>query len=205
MSSSSLSERSKGRPRAPRTLVWVALMAVAGAVACSDPSPELPPFELFADMDRQPKYQTQSASTFFEDGQASRPPIRGTVARGQLKADDVFYRGRRDGAFVDENPVIVTDALRDEGRRRYNVYCAPCHDTSGSGQGPVAVQGEWDATPLGEDRLRAMPDGELFDVISRGRRSMRGYRNVIVERDRWAIVAYVRVLQSATPAANEAE
>ena len=202
MSSSSTSER---RLFAPRPLVWIALVAIAGAAACSDPSPELPPFELFSEMDRQPKYQAQGASLFFEDGQASRPPIRGTVARGQLKADDVFYRGRRGGTFVDEGPIAVTDALLDEGRLRYNAYCAPCHDTSGSGRGPVAVRAEWEATPLGEDRLRAMPDGELFDVISRGRRSMRGYRNVIVERDRWAIVAYVRILQSAMPLVNEAE
>ena len=50
-----------------------------------------------------------------------------------------------------------------------------------------------------------MPEGELFDVISRGRRSMRGYRNVIAERDRWAIVAHVRVLQGAVSGTTGAE
>ena len=172
----SSSSRSECRVGARRSLVWIALMALAGATACSAPSPDLPPFELFSEMDRQPKYQTQAASVFFEDGQASRPPIRGTVARGQLKADDVFYRGRRDGTFVDEVPIAVTDAFLDDGRRRYNAYCAPCHNTDGSGRGPVAVRAEWNATPLGEEHVRAMPEGELFDVISRGRRSMRGYR-----------------------------
>jgi mono/diheme cytochrome c family protein len=43
-----------------------------------------------------------------------------------------------------------------------------------------------------------MVDGELFDVITHGRRTMPGYRFQIPERDRWAIVAYVRALQRAT-------
>ena len=69
----------------------------------------------------------------------------------------------------------------------------------------MAVRAEWNATPLGEEHVRAMPEGELFDVISRGRRSMRGYRNVIAERDRWAIVAHVRVLQGAVSGTTGAE
>jgi len=68
----------------------------------------------------------------------------------------------------------------------------------------VALRAEWIATALDDERVREMSDGELFDVISRGRRSMRGYRNLVIERDRWAIVAYVRVLQGNDSVANEA-
>jgi mono/diheme cytochrome c family protein len=43
-----------------------------------------------------------------------------------------------------------------------------------------------------------MADGEIFSVISQGRRSMPGYRFQILEADRWAIVSYVRALQRAS-------
>jgi len=167
--------------------------------------PGQPPVDLFSDMDRQPSYKPQTASSFFDDGQASRVPVAGTVARGQLKEDDAFYRGMDNDGFIAVNPLLTTEALLRDGRRRYDAYCAPCHGPDGSGRGPVALRAEWIATALDDERVREMSDGELFDVISRGRRSMRGYRNLVIERDRWAIVAYVRVLQGNDPVTNEVD
>jgi hypothetical protein len=46
-----------------------------------------------------------------------------------------------------------------------------------------------------EARLRDMPDGYLFDVVSRGFGQMPSYASQIPVDDRWAIVAYVRALQ----------
>ena len=48
---------------------------------------------------------------------------------------------------------------------------------------------------LSSERVREMPDGEVFEVISNGVRNMPSYRNQIPVEDRWAIVAWVRVLQ----------
>ena len=48
------------------------------------------------DMHDQPKYKTFAASPFFADGQASRPPVRGTVARGTLHDDALLYTGKLD-------------------------------------------------------------------------------------------------------------
>jgi hypothetical protein len=45
------------------------------------------------------------------------------------------------------------------------------------------------------DRLREAPDGHFFDVISNGFGAMNDYAAQIKPRDRWAIVAYIRVLQ----------
>ena len=42
-----------------------------------------------------------------------------------------------------------------------------------------------------------MPDGQIFDTITHGKRTMPGYRFQIDEHDRWAIVAYVRALERA--------
>lgn len=48
-----------------------------------------------------------------------------------------------------------------------------------------------------DERIVSFVDGELFHVVTNGRRSMPSYRFQITEKDRWAIVAYVRVLQRA--------
>lgn len=48
---------------------------------------------------------------------------------------------------------------------------------------------------LHEERIRTMPDGQAFAVISNGIRNMPPYKHSIPVADRWAIVAYVRALQ----------
>jgi hypothetical protein len=44
-------------------------------------------------------------------------------------------------------------------------------------------------------KLRDAPVGYIFDVITHGYGAMPDYASQIPPRDRWAIVAYVRVLQ----------
>ena len=45
------------------------------------------------------------------------------------------------------------------------------------------------------ERLRQVPPGYLYDVITNGFGAMQDYAAQIPVRDRWAIVAYVRALQ----------
>ncbi|HEY9283888.1 MAG TPA: hypothetical protein VIP46_10580, partial [Pyrinomonadaceae bacterium] len=47
------------------------------------------------DMQDQPRYEAYEQSKFFADGQASRPYVEGTVARGYLREDTAFHTGRR--------------------------------------------------------------------------------------------------------------
>ena len=42
-----------------------------------------------------------------------------------------------------------------------------------------------------------LADGDIFNVITNGRRTMPPYKYQVVTADRWAIIAYVRVLQRA--------
>jgi hypothetical protein len=169
------------------------LLAVV-AVGCGSNNP---PVEIFSDMRRQPKYLPQEASALFADGRASRPPVPGTVARGELKEDTVFYTGTRDGNYV-ANPLPLDLTVLKRGQERFNIYCAPCHDRTGAGRGIVAQRSLWLPINLQEQRIRDMADGQLFDTITHGKRTMPGYRFQIPERDRWSIVAYVRALQRAT-------
>ena len=45
------------------------------------------------------------------------------------------------------------------------------------------------------DRLRTVPNGYIYDVITNGFGAMPDYAAQIEPRDRWAIVSYVRALQ----------
>ena len=155
-----------------------------------------PPIQIFPDMKDQPKYLPQTASRFFGDGRELRRPVPGTVARGYLKDDDALYTGMRDGAFA-ANPLPPERQTLLRGQERFNIYCAPCHDRTGSGRGIVALRSSWLASDLTEPRIRQMPDGQIFDTITHGKRTIPAYRFQVGEQDRWAIVAYVRALERA--------
>ncbi len=155
------------------------------------------PIEVFPDMDRQPRYEPQGESSFFADGRADREPVRGTVARGQLREDDHRYRGREGDEFAAGYPMDVTASLMSRGRERYGIFCSACHGGTGDGQGITRNYGMVATPTFHSDRLRSMTEGEIYDVISNGRGLMGPYAGQISVEDRWAIVAYVRALQRA--------
>ncbi len=173
-----------------------ALLAISVLLLAGCGSRRTPPIQIFPDMKDQPKYLPQSASRFFGDGRELLRPVPGTVARGYLKDDDAFYTGMHGGTFV-ANPLPMSHETLLRGQERFNIYCAPCHDRTGSGRGIVAMRSSWPAFDLNEPRIRQMPDGQIFDTITHGKRTMPAYRFQIVESDRWAIIAYVRALQRA--------
>jgi mono/diheme cytochrome c family protein len=149
------------------------------------------------DMQDQPKYIPLRPSSFFDDGRSARPLVEGTVARGHLDADAAFYTGKADGKLVDALPFPVTRAVLERGEERFNIYCSPCHDLLGTGKGMIFRRGFNRPPPQSYhiDRLRQAPVGYFFDVITNGLGAMQDYAAQIEPRDRWAIVAYIRVLQ----------
>jgi len=163
-----------------------------------------PRIHIIQDMDSQPKYKAQRENTFFADGHADRPAIDGTVAVGDARDDDKFYKGKEGDAWTRTFPsqVSLTEATMDRGRERFGIYCTPCHGQVGLGDGMVAkradslAQGTWiPPTNMTQEYLRQMPVGELFNSITNGVRNMPGYGAQIKTEDRWAIIMYVRALQ----------
>ncbi len=147
------------------------------------------------DMHDQAKYEAFERNEFFDDQRASRPPLPGTVARGHLAEDAAFYLGEADGALVATAPVSLDQALLARGRERYDIYCSPCHDRVGTGNGMIVERGYKQPPSLHEQRLRDAPDGYMFQAITNGFGVMPSYAPQIAVRDRWAIVAYIRALQ----------
>jgi mono/diheme cytochrome c family protein len=148
------------------------------------------------DMHDQPKYKPLAASTFFQDGQSARPLVVGTVARGHLDDDVEFHSGKTSaGKLVEVFPMAVTGDVLRRGQERFDIYCSPCHDRTGGGLGMVVRRGFKQPPALHVERLRQAPPGHFFDVMTSGFGAMPDYRSQVSAADRWAIAAYIRVLQ----------
>jgi mono/diheme cytochrome c family protein len=172
-------------PRATSLAMRAALLLlVAGALALSGCD------QMRQDMATQPKERPLSPSDFFRDGRSERPLLENTVARGSL-ANDEYLVAKDSNAF----PLPVNQALLERGQDRYGAFCTPCHGLQGDGNGMVALRGMKHPPSYHTDRLRELPNGYFYDVISNGFGQMYGYAAQIPPRDRWAIVAYVRALQ----------
>ena len=183
-----------------------------------------PHYHIIPNMDFQPKNKPQTASDMFPDGRASQLPVANTVARGELKADDHFYRGLvpapsnaglpggngatwatsfPKSADPKENfDESAEDMERGEGR--FAIYCSPCHGLTGDGTGMINMRADkigatatgWVApSNVTQKAFATQPHGQLFNTITHGIRTMPGYGTQIKEKDRWAIVFYLRALQ----------
>jgi mono/diheme cytochrome c family protein len=178
--------------------LFIAIVSLSGIISgCfrGEPS-DKPPIDIVRDMDDQPKYQPQGESKFFADGASMRPAVPGTVAHGKLIDDPLFFQGLdSSGNFVAVSPVPVTPELLSRGRERFDIYCSPCHSRLGDGRGVVVERGYNPPPSFHTDRIREFRDGEFFNVITHGVRTMPAYGPQIKPADRWAIVSYIRALQ----------
>ena len=182
--------------RVVRTLVTLVLLSLPAALGCARGQPrEHRPVVIIPDMEFQPKYKAQSASPLFADGRAMRTPPAGTVARGTLKEDTGYFQGKVGDTFLAHNPRPITMELLKRGQDRFNIYCSPCHDRTGSGKGIVTGYGLVPPPSFHDDRVLAFADGYIMNVITNGVRTMPSYAAQVPPDDRWAIVAYLRALE----------
>jgi hypothetical protein len=187
------------------SITAAALLAVLLA-ACRGQTSTQPPIVPLRNMFDQDRYDPQGESDLFSDKRTMRTPAIGTVPR-EREIDPEVSQGRLsdDSGYTLEIPGTVIEraggpqALMDRGQERYGIYCTPCHDGTGSGHGTVVTRASapWQPAPptFHQDRLRQMPDGQLFATITHGVRMMPSYAARIPVDDRWAIVSYVRALQ----------
>ena len=182
------------RGRAPTLLLAAVALASTGCVrGCTSSEP---PVHLQRNMYHQPKYRPQSASDFFYDGATMRPPVEGTVARGELHEDKAFFLGTDTaGQPLAKSPVEATDAVKARGAERYQIYCAPCHDARGDGKGILFQRANVPTASFHSDKLRTATDGQIFAVIANGAGLMPNYRWQVPPADRWAVIAHIRELQ----------
>ncbi len=147
------------------------------------------------DMHVQPRYDPLAPTNFFADGRSERPAVPGTVARGELRTDELLYTGKINGQLADVFPFPITQKDLERGRERYNIYCTPCHDYTGSGRGTVVRRGFPPPPSFHVQRLVQAPVGHFFDVMTNGYGTMYSYAERVPVKDRWRIAAYIRALQ----------
>jgi len=210
----------------PRIIVYV--LMIGGCIALipplvfarmrATPSPNRP-IHIFWDMDFQPKFKAQAPNPLFADGRAMRPPVQGSVARGESYVDTHMFEGVVDGQWATALPTSMKldQATLERGQQRFNIYCSACHGYAGYGDGAVnqramelvsnvngPVNGtQWVAAKsLHDETTRNQPMGQLFNTITHGIRNMAGYGSQISVADRWAIAAYVKALQFSQDAGS---
>ncbi len=154
-------------------------------------------------MAEQPRYDPLEASEFFADGQAARPLVEGTVARGALRDDQHLYTGVTGTAPATTFPFPITLEVLERGRERFDIFCSPCHGRTGYGDGMVARRGFNPPASLHSEILQKQPPGHFFRVITQGFGAMPNYSGQINAADRWAIIAYIRALQLSQNAGDD--
>jgi mono/diheme cytochrome c family protein len=131
-------------------------------------------------------------------GMVMQPPPDGTLPIDAIAGQPLLATGVADGRWAERIPLRVDRALLDDGRARFDVFCATCHGVLGDGNSLVAEKMTMRPPPsLHEARIRAFPPGRVFQTIREGYGLMPSYAVPISVRDAWALVAYVRALQLA--------
>lgn len=131
----------------------------------------------------------------------ANPDLPGAAVFGSVEAD---YR-----AYLDALPFAPEKlpSMARRGQERFNIFCSPCHDRAGTGHGMIVERGYMQPPSYHADvsrglllrkksvKLPDVPVGYYFEVITNGFGAMPSYRKQVPPADRWAIVAYIRVLQ----------
>lgn len=113
--------------------------------------------------------------------------------------------------YLDKIPIPVDEELVRLGRQKFEIYCIVCHGGTGEGNGMVGQRWSY-ALPDYHDP-KYLPGGEkgqdgyIFHVIRYGVPNASGlatmpykmppYASKLTERQSWAIVSYIRVLQAS--------
>eukprot|EP01051_Picozoa_sp_SAG22_P016812 SAG22_NODE_2460_length_2546_cov_1.366980_2_plen_207_part_00 len=181
-------------------LILICLVFLTGCRAWNSDKPAV---HVNPNFDWQAKYKPQQLAMKSPDGVVpwgSENSYFFTEKRADaLQSDSRFYRGKTStGQWIRKIPVAVTEKLLLRGQEQYNIYCAVCHTKTGNGTKSVISKRGWVVPDITMTSSRQKRDGELYDIVSHGIRSMPGYAKQIDFEDRWAIVSYVRALQAAS-------
>ncbi len=152
------------------TFLAVAVIAMISFLGFQGKTSKDTPVYVFDDMDVQSKYKPQGENAFFADGRDARPPVPGTVARGNalepLKVFSAEYRRAEslNPSFVtgkDEKgnflakfptksltvlkggelkPFEVNAQLLELGQAKFEIYCKVCHGAAADGNGVMKVR-----------------------------------------------------------------
>ncbi len=150
-------------------------------------------FELFHDMLKQQHIKAQEGD---EKGTFMRVPPENTRARNQKYYP---YKGEPEKAgknLINPFSNQFSPEIIGIGKRQYERACIYCHGGTGKGEGKVAQKMVVKPPSLLEEKAINYSDGRMYHIIHEGQGVMGSYRKQVRgEKERWALVNYIRMLQ----------
>lgn len=144
-----------------------------------------------------------------EHGIAMRKPAKGSIAMDLKAGEGDFnislayvypYEKSADGYDAAKrelkNPLPLTLENLENGQRLYQINCAPCHGTTGLGDGLVAAKYPKGNIPsYKSDRIKQLPEGGMYHSITHGINLMGSYASVLNPKERWQVIQYIHYLR----------
>ncbi len=179
--------------------IVVAVLAIAlGLGACNSGNMRRNPGKIYApDMTYSQAYDAYTHNPNFADGETSRLPVNGTIARGH-ELPDHLVEGDTNAYKTFTTSMRFTDAELAEGGRLFNIYCGVCHGNKLDGQGPLYTSGKFVAMPanLKDSKYLSMTPGTMYAAIKFGKNMMGSYASQLDIKQRWMVIAYIKQIQS---------
>ena len=183
-------------------LAWTGFCVIFSAsllfsVTGCGPKGNSPNIEVIQDMMEQPALKAQDFDPHNREKSSMLVPPEGTWPKN---VEPYLYRGKPVEAGLKlKNPYAgdKSPEFLKLGQQHFNNYCLLCHGPGGAGDGQIAAKFVGVKPPsLLTDKIRNYPDGRIFDIITVGQGIMGTYIHQLPkEKDRWAVVNYVRSLQ----------
>lgn len=180
---------------------WVSVLGgltvVTIMVTACGPRNGKPNVELIQDMMEQPALKAQDFLPDHRDTSSMLVPPKGAWPKNRTPylywTDPVAAGQKMSNPYAnDKSPEFA-----QLGKIHFNNYCIYCHGEKGDGKGNVAEKWKPIVVPsLLTEKIRNYPDGRIFHIITAGQGLMGSYATQMpFEKDRWAVVNYVRELQ----------
>ncbi len=183
--------------------ILTAMTLVGVFVVGCGPTANKPNVEVIQDMMEQPALKAQDFHPYDREKSSMLVPPKGTWPKNRKpypywNPETGFNDAEAAGREL-KNPYgsEASPEFTQLGKRHYTNYCVYCHGENLDGNGPVAEKWKPIVVPsLVSEKVRNFPDGRIFHIITAGQGLMGTYiHQVPEEKDRWAIVNYIRQIQ----------
>lgn len=172
------------------------VLAALNVVLAPEPNRRLPNL-WWSNMSQSPAAKAFQPSGAFDNGRTLQAPPEGVVREGTSTTPDALIPADGQAVAPDlKNPLNPNNpAVLARGEEIFATFCAVCHGPGMIGDGPVTKRGVPAPPSLLTTASAALTDGDLYQLITHGRRSMPSYATQVDPDDRWKVIAYLRQQQ----------